>query len=71
MKTRAEGLLENEAGRGAGSAKPLRGQSGREVGGESGETPGQRVVGGASTCQVVGRQEKDDGEHSVRCQRHQ
>ena len=68
MKTRAEGLLENEAGRGAGSAKPLRGQSGREVGGESGETLGQRVVGGASTCQVVGRQEKDDG---VRCQRHQ
>ena len=39
MKTRAEGLLENEAGRGAGSATPLGGESGRAVRGESRGSP--------------------------------
>ena len=75
MKTRADGLLENEAGRGAGSAIPLGGESGKAVRGESGGSPrrdtGAESGDGASTCQVVGSQEKDEGEHPVRCQRHQ
>ena len=37
-----------------------------------GERPsGQRVVGGASTCQAVGTRGRGGGEHSVRCKRHQ
>ena len=39
VKTRTEGLLENEAGRGAGSAKPVGGESGRAVRGEGGFSP--------------------------------
>ena len=38
------------------------GQSEGRVGAAPGETLGQRVVGGASMCQVVGSQEKDEGE---------
>ena len=47
------------------------GHSEGRVGAAPGETLGQRVVGGASMCQVVGSQEKDEGERPVRCQRHQ
>ena len=47
------------------------GQSEGRVGAAPGGTLGQKVVGGASMCQVVGSQEKHDGERPVRCQRHQ
>ena len=47
------------------------GQSEGRVGAAPGETLGQKVVGEASTCQVEGSREKHDGEHPVRCQRHQ
>ena len=41
------------------------GQSKGRVGAAPGETLVQRVVDGASMCQVVGGRENDDGEHQV------
>lgn len=64
MKTRADGLLENEAGRGAGSATPLGGESGKAVRGESGaaqgETLGQRVVVGLPRARWWGARKSDE-----------
>ena len=59
MKTRAEGLLENEAGRGAGQwEEKVGGQSEGRVGAAPGETLGQKVVGGASTSRWWGARKR-------------
>lgn len=72
VKIMAEELMKKEAGRGAGSGKLLGGEGSPSWGLSPGERPsGQRVVGGASTCQVVGSQGPGGGEHSVRYKRHQ